>query len=62
MKYAIEMASYGIMCIPSFMKTGVHVQPILRFCLSNLKCYNVGITFGSDLRHMSIPLKWAQVE
>jgi hypothetical protein len=32
-----------------FMKIDVRVQAILRFCLSNLRSCNVGITDGKDL-------------
>jgi hypothetical protein len=35
--------------ILSFMKIGVGVQAILRFCLRNLRGYNVGFTDGSWL-------------
>jgi hypothetical protein len=35
--------------IPSFMKIGIGVQAILRFCLENLRGCNVGITEGMDL-------------
>jgi hypothetical protein len=49
MKYAVEMASCGMIYILSFMKTGTGVQAILRFCLKNLRgCYN-GISDGTDL-------------
>jgi hypothetical protein len=44
-----EVASGGMMYIPSFMKTGTGVQAILRFCLRNLRGYNVGIADGRDL-------------
>jgi hypothetical protein len=43
------MASYGIIYIPSFIKIGIGVQAILRFCLGNLRGCNVGITDGSVL-------------
>jgi hypothetical protein len=29
MKYAVEMASYGMIFLPSFMKTGNGIQAIL---------------------------------
>jgi hypothetical protein len=32
MQYAVEMASCGVIYIPSFMKTGAGVQGTLRFC------------------------------
>jgi hypothetical protein len=39
--YAVEMASCGVICVPSFMKIGTGIQTILRFCLSKLKGYSV---------------------
>jgi hypothetical protein len=55
MKYAVEMALRGMIYVPSFMKIGTGVQAILRLCLKNLRCCNVDITGGRDLR--STPLK-----
>jgi hypothetical protein len=49
MNYAVEMTSCGMISIPSFMKIGIGVQAILRFCLSKLNGCNVGITDGRDL-------------
>jgi hypothetical protein len=49
MMYAAEMASSGIINLPSFMKIGTGVKVILRFCLSILNGCNVGITDGRDL-------------
>jgi hypothetical protein len=49
MKYAVEMASGGMIYLPSSMKIATGVQAILRFCLSNLRGYNVGIIEGRDL-------------
>jgi hypothetical protein len=46
MIYAFAMASYDMIYLPSFVKIGTGVQAILRFCLSNLKGCNVGITDG----------------
>jgi hypothetical protein len=41
------------------LKVDPGVQEILRFCLSNLKSYNIGI---SDERNvLRAPLKWAKV-
>jgi hypothetical protein len=57
--YAIEMASCGMIYAPSFMKIGIGVQAMLRFCLISLNGCNVGITDGKELR--SAPLRWAQV-
>jgi hypothetical protein len=49
MKYAVEMASCGMIYIPSFRKIGTGIQAILRFCLRNLRSCNVGISDGKDL-------------
>jgi hypothetical protein len=49
MKYTTEMASDGMIYIPSFMKIGTGVEAILRFCLTSLNGCNVGITYGRDL-------------
>jgi hypothetical protein len=49
MKCVVEMASYGMIYIASFMKIGTSVQAILRFSLSNFKGCNVGITDGRDV-------------
>jgi hypothetical protein len=49
MKYAVEVASCGLIYIPSFMKIGADIQARLRFCLRNLRGCNVGISDGSDL-------------
>jgi hypothetical protein len=44
--HAVNIASYGMMYIPSFMNIDTGVQAILRFFLSKLKSCNVGITDG----------------
>jgi hypothetical protein len=49
MMYAVEMASCGITCLPSFIKIGTGVQAILGGCLSNLNGYNTGISDGQNL-------------
>jgi hypothetical protein len=49
MMYAVEMASYVMIHLPSFMKLGTSFQTILKFCLSNLNGCNVGITDGRYL-------------
>jgi hypothetical protein len=49
MKYAIKMASCGMIYIPSFMKVDKGVEVILRFCLRNLRGCNAGITDGRNL-------------
>jgi hypothetical protein len=43
------MASGGMIYtyIPSFMKFGIDVQEILKFCLRNLKGCNVGIVMST---------------
>jgi hypothetical protein len=48
-EYVIEMASGDMIYIPSLMKFGTGVRAILRFCLRNLRCCNVGITDGENL-------------
>jgi hypothetical protein len=53
------MSSGGMVYIPSLMKIGKGAEGILRFCISNLKGCNVGITEGQDF--CGAPLKWAQV-
>jgi uncharacterized protein YraI len=57
--YAVEMASCGMISLPSFMKIAAGVQAILRFCLRNLRVCNVRITDGRELGNA--PLRWAQV-
>jgi hypothetical protein len=49
MKYAVDTAPGGMTYITSFMKIGTGVRAILRFCLSNLRGCNVGITDRRDL-------------
>jgi uncharacterized protein YraI len=49
MIYAVEMASCGMIYLPSFMKIATGVQAVLRFCLRNVKGCNLGITVGRDL-------------
>jgi hypothetical protein len=48
MAYDLQMASYGMRNIRSFMKTDADVQEILWFCVTNLRGCNVGITDGRD--------------
>jgi hypothetical protein len=36
MKHAVEMASYGMIFIPSFMNTGTGIQATLMFCFTHL--------------------------
>jgi hypothetical protein len=49
MRYIVELASDGMIYIPSFMKIGTDIEGILRFCFSNLKGCNIGVTDGSNL-------------
>jgi hypothetical protein len=44
MKYVVEMASSGMMCISSFMLIGSGSQVIERYCLNSLRGCSVGIT------------------
>jgi hypothetical protein len=48
MKYAVEMASAGMIHIPYFMmiSSGIHI--ILRFLPQQLERLSVGITDGAD--------------
>jgi hypothetical protein len=43
MKYAEEMALFGMIYIPSFMNIDIGVQAILTVFLRNLRGCNVGI-------------------
>jgi hypothetical protein len=38
------MALCDVIRVPGFMKIAIGVQAILRVCLRNLKCCNIGIT------------------
>jgi hypothetical protein len=49
MMYAVEMPSYGMKFLPSFMKTGRGVQGTLGFSLSNFNVCNVGIIHRKEL-------------
>jgi hypothetical protein len=57
--YAVEMASGGMIYIPSFMKIDTGVQAIRNVFLSNFRGCNVGIADGRDL--CGTPLRWSQV-
>jgi hypothetical protein len=48
MKYTVEVASCGTICIESFMNIDIGFQVILRFCLGDLNGCNVGITDRRD--------------
>jgi hypothetical protein len=48
MMYAVEIASCGMIYLPSSMQIGRGIQAILRFRISNLNSYNVGITEGRE--------------
>jgi hypothetical protein len=50
MKYTVELGSGGMIYALSFMKIGLGVEWILRFYISDLKNYNVGITDERDLQ------------
>jgi hypothetical protein len=45
----VGMGSSGMIYAQRFMKIDTGVQAILRFCFSNLKSCNVGITEDRDL-------------
>jgi hypothetical protein len=49
MKYAIEIASCGMIHIPSYIKIGTGIQAILWCFLRNLKDCNVGMALGKDI-------------
>jgi hypothetical protein len=49
MKHDFEMATCGMIYIPSFMKMVTGAQAILKFCLRYFRGCNVGIIDGSDL-------------
>jgi hypothetical protein len=57
--YAVEMASCGMIYLPSFMKIGTGVQAILRFCLRYLRGCIVGISDGRGV--IITPLRRAQL-
>jgi hypothetical protein len=50
----VEMASCGLIYIPSFMEIGTDVQAILRFSLSSLKVVNVRVIVGRDFIEMGL--------
>jgi hypothetical protein len=45
----VEMASCGMIYLPSFMKTGTGIKTIIKFGLRNFNDCNVGNTNGRDL-------------
>jgi hypothetical protein len=47
--YEVEMASGGTIYIPSLMTIGFCIEAILKFCLSNSRSCDVGISNGRDL-------------
>jgi hypothetical protein len=57
--YATEMASGGMIHIPSLMMISSDIHVILRFCLSNLNDCNICITDERDL--WSASLRWLHV-
>jgi hypothetical protein len=48
-EYAVEMASSGIIYIPSSMKIGVSFQGLIMLIFRNVRGYDIGITVGRDL-------------
>jgi hypothetical protein len=46
MKYSVEIALCGMLQVLNFVKTATGIQAILRFCFSDLRGCNVGITDG----------------
>jgi hypothetical protein len=50
MVYDVEMAYYGIIYVPSFMKINTDIQTVLRFDLSNFTDFNVGIIDGRCMK------------
>jgi hypothetical protein len=59
MKCTVEMGSSAMIHVPNFMKIGTGIEGILKFYISSLKDYKVGITDERDLRNA--PLKWVQM-
>jgi hypothetical protein len=59
MKYAVEIASCGMIYVPRFMKIGTGIQAILRFGLRNLRGYNFCTTDGRNF--LITLLRWAHV-
>jgi hypothetical protein len=49
MKCITEIGSDSMIYVPSFMQIGADIQPIIRFCLRNLRGCNFGITEVRDL-------------
>jgi hypothetical protein len=47
-EYSVEMASCGMIHVPSLMTIGTGFQAILRFCFRNSRGCYVGITDGRD--------------
>jgi hypothetical protein len=48
MKYAVEMASGDMICIPT-LKIGSGIQVILRLYFNKLRSWSVDVTDGRDL-------------
>jgi hypothetical protein len=48
-KLCPEMASCGMICIPSFIKIGIGIEPILRICFISLRDCSVGVTDGREI-------------
>jgi hypothetical protein len=49
MENVIEMASYGVIYLVSFMTIGTDIQAVWRFYLRNLRDCIIDITDGMDL-------------
>jgi hypothetical protein len=49
MIYVVEVDSYGMVYLPSFIKTGTGVEAILTFYLRNFRRFNVGNAGRRDL-------------
>jgi hypothetical protein len=46
-KYAVKMASDGMVCIPSFMTIGLGIHVTLKLILRKLESFSAGITDGN---------------
>jgi hypothetical protein len=59
MRYIVEMASAGVIYIPSFIRIGSGHSDNIKITPWQSESCNVGITDGRDLR--ITPLRWPQV-
>jgi hypothetical protein len=53
---AFEMASCGMIYLPSFMKFGTGVQSSFKVLSQQFECCNVGITNGRDLTKCAVEM------